>query len=72
MMKHYPMTEDQRSELDQDVATIMGNLGNIAKLLRACHGDEAEVVFRAGEARAAVQRLVWALERQALATTSGE
>lgn len=70
-MKHYPMTKDQRQILDQDLAAILESLGNIANLLRACYGD-TEPPGRAEEARAAVQRLLWALERQTQgATTDG-
>jgi hypothetical protein len=70
-VKHYPMTQDQRQTLDRDVATIMENLGGIVTLLRACHGDKDEQVYRAEEARAAVQRLVWALERHAQTAARG-
>jgi hypothetical protein len=70
-MKHYSMTKEQREILDRDLATIRENLENIANLLNACYGDKDPQVARAEEARAAVQRLRWALERQAQATTSG-
>lgn len=62
---HYPMTDDQRQTLDSDVATIMESLRSIASLLRACYGDKDPRVWRAEEARGAVQRLGWAVERQA-------
>lgn len=70
-MNHYPMTKDQRGALDQDLARIMENLRDIASLLRACYSEMDQPVFRAEEARAAVQRLIWALERQSEAATSG-
>ena len=70
-MGHYPMTEDQRQTLDRDLATIMEGLAGIETLVRACYDDGDERVDRAGEAHAAVQRLIWALERQARTTTSG-
>jgi hypothetical protein len=63
-VKHYPMTKEQRELLDQDLATVMKNLGNMAMLLNACYGDMDPSVARAAEAHAAVQRLVWAVERQ--------
>lgn len=58
------MTTEQRQALDRDLASVMENLGNIASLLRASYGDKDPPVWRAEEACAAVQRLVWALERQ--------
>jgi hypothetical protein len=70
-MKHHPMTKDQRQALDKDLAAIMENLENVATLLCACYDDKAVPVWRAGEARAAVQRLLWALERQSEVAASG-
>ena len=70
-MNQYPMTQIQRQTLDRDVATIMTDLGGIATLLRDCHGDEDEQVHRAEEACAAVQRLLWALERHDQSAKSG-
>ncbi len=63
-MEDYPMTEEQRQYLGQDLAAMMENLVNIANLLRACHGDRDMTVVRAEEARGAVQRIVWAVERR--------
>jgi len=70
-MTHHKMTKDQRQTLDQDLATIMESLGSIANLLRACYGDADPSVYRAEEALAAVQRLLWALERKSQTATSG-
>jgi hypothetical protein len=63
-MKHHPMTKEQREILDQDLATIAKNLGDISTLLNACYGDKDPRVARAEESQAALQRLLWALERQ--------
>ena len=63
-MKHHSMTKEQREILNQDLATIMQNLGDIATLLNACYGSKDPRVARAEEAQAALQRLLWALERQ--------
>jgi len=63
-MSHYPMTEDQRRALDLGIATIMETLSDISDVLRACYDDQDPPVWRAEEARAAMQRLLWALERQ--------
>jgi hypothetical protein len=38
-MKHHPMTGEQRAILDQDLATVMKTLSDIANLLNACYGD---------------------------------
>ena len=63
-MKHYPMTEDQRLTLNEHAATIIDLLKEITGVLRACYDDQDAPVWRAEEARAAMQRLLWALERQ--------
>lgn len=68
-MKHHPMTEEQREILSQDLATIVESLGDIATLLNACYGSKDPRVARAEEAQAALQRLLWALERQGLSLT---
>src|SRR5262245_19008873 len=71
-MKHYPMTKEQRENLDHDVAIIMMSLSDIATLLGACYGDKDQRSERAGEAHGAVQRLIWALERQAEPLMTGD
>jgi hypothetical protein len=68
-MNHYPMTKEQRECLDHQLATIMEELGDTAILLNACYGDKDQRVERAQAAQAAVQRLVWALEREPLPIT---
>lgn len=64
-MKHYPMTEDQRLSLDANIATIMRALNETTNLLRACYDDQDPQLWRAEEVRAAMQRLIWALNRDA-------
>lgn len=63
-MKHHPMTKEQREILDQNLATIVENLGDISTLLNACYGEKDPRAGRAEESQAALQRLLWALERQ--------
>jgi hypothetical protein len=63
-MNHYPMTEDQRQAMDLGLATIMETLRDISSVLRACYDDQDAPVWRVEEARAAMQRLIWAMERQ--------
>lgn len=63
-MRHYSLTKDQRQTLDRDLATITESLENIASPLRVCYGDADRLVYQADEASAAVQRLLWAMERQ--------
>ena len=70
-MNHYPMTKEQRECLDHQLATIMEELGDTAILLNACYGDKDQRVERAQAAQAAVQRLLWALEREPVSITSG-
>jgi hypothetical protein len=50
----------------------MEDLGDTANLLSACYGDKDPRAARVEEARAAVQRLLWALERQTQLTTGGD
>ncbi|MGA2594402.1 MAG: hypothetical protein ABSH32_31260 [Bryobacteraceae bacterium] len=74
-MNHYPMTDDQRQALDRNLATIMEKLGDVASLLRACYDAQDPPVWRAAEALAAMQRLLWALQRVdggLLGETAGE
>lgn len=63
-MKHYPTTSARSEILNHDVATILEHLDGIATLLNACYGSQDPRVERAEEAQAALQRLIWALERQ--------
>ena len=50
----------------------MEDLGDAANQLNACYGDKDPRAARAEEAQAAVQRLLWALERPTQLTTSGD
>ena len=63
-MTHCPMTKDQRETLDRDLSTIIERLEDIATLLRACYGEKDPQVWRARVARAAVERLLWLVERE--------
>jgi hypothetical protein len=63
-MKHYPMTETQQQTLNEDLASTVENLERTTTLLRACYGEKDTRAIRAEEARGAVQRLIWALERE--------
>jgi hypothetical protein len=65
-MTHYPMSADQRNDLDQSMGTITEMLEDIVGLLRACYDEQDSRTLRAEEVRAAMQRLRWVLERQAL------
>lgn len=66
-MKHYPMSAEQRDELDQSTTAITEKLDDIVGLLRACYDEHDSRTLRAEEVRAAMQRFRWALERQAFA-----
>jgi hypothetical protein len=63
-VEHYPLTDEQRRDVSQELATMIHNLKNIASLLRACGAEMDMAVYRAEEAGGAVQRLVWAIERR--------
>lgn len=63
-LEHYPVTEEQRRYLDQDLKAAIENLENIANVLRGCYGERDMTVIRAEEAAGAVQRVIWAVERR--------
>ncbi len=58
-----PLTTEQKMQLDEDLANVEERLRDIAVLMRICHGDGSQVVVRADETAAALQRLKWELER---------
>lgn len=58
------MTIEQSRNLNKDLAEIAARLDHILTVLRVSFDEEDAPVFRTQEARAAVQRLVWAVERQ--------
>jgi hypothetical protein len=64
-MNHYPMSAEQRDEMEQSMGTISEMLEDIVGLLQACYDDQDSRTLRAEEVRAAMQRFRWALERQA-------
>jgi hypothetical protein len=66
-MNHYPMSAEQRDELDQSMGAITEKLDDIVGLLRACYDDQDSRTMRAEEVRGAMQRFRWALERKAFA-----
>lgn len=70
-MKHYPMTKDQQKTLNQELVSTVENLERMTTLLRACYGEKDTRVVRADESRGAVQRLIWALEREPETATVG-
>lgn len=67
---HYPMTDEQRQNLDQDMETVREKLEAIVDLLRSCYDENQAPVWRAEEVCGALQRLLWALERQDHAAAS--
>lgn len=64
MMGQPPMTKEQRENLNRSLARIMEILADITALLRGCYNDQDPPVWRAEEARAAMQRILWAIDRQ--------
>ena len=62
-MKRHPVTAEQKRQLDEDIAYVEERLRDISVLMRVCHGDDSQVVVRADETAAALQRLKWELER---------
>jgi len=62
-MKNNPMTAEQREILEQDLATIVKNLGDISTLLNACYGDKDPRVARAEESQNRIVLLAAAAAR---------
>ena len=62
-IQHYPLTGEQRTQLDQDLKLIQERLRAVGVLMHACYGDESQAAIRADEVEAALQRLNWELER---------
>jgi hypothetical protein len=71
-MNDHSITKEQRDVLNQDLATIMQTLGDITFFLNACYGSGDSRVTRSEEAQAALQRLLWALERQGRSLGTGD
>jgi hypothetical protein len=67
---HYPLTGEQRTQLEQDLKLIQERLQAIDVLMHACYGDDSQAAIRADEVDAALQRLKWELERLPKAQTA--
>lgn len=64
------ITIEQSRNLNRDLAEIISRLDRIVSVLRVSFDQEDPPVFRAQEVRAAVQRLVWAIDRQSKSAAS--
>jgi hypothetical protein len=64
--ERHPLTSEQRTQLNEDLAYIEERLQAIALLMRACFGEGAQPDIRAGEVAGALQRLKWELDRTEL------
>jgi len=62
-MKRYPLTSDQKWQLDEDLTKVDDRLQEIIILMRATYGEASQPMIRAEETAAALQRLKWVLER---------
>jgi hypothetical protein len=58
-----PLTNEQKSQLHNDIALVEERLQDIAILMRISYGENSQVFARAEETAAALQRLKWELER---------
>ena len=65
------MTIEQSRRLNQDLGEITARLDRILAVLRVSFGEEDPPVFRTQETRAAVQRLVWAIDRESQSAAGG-
>jgi hypothetical protein len=64
MSEREPLSIQQVQQLHEDVAELADCAQEITTLLQAAHGPEDPIAVRAQEARNAIQRLQWAMERQ--------
>jgi hypothetical protein len=55
--ERYPLTIDQKKQLDADLAFLEERIGAIAALMCASYGNESPQATRAGELADALQRL---------------
>jgi hypothetical protein len=62
-MRRYPLTSDQKRQLDEDLTKVEESLQEIIILMRATYGEGSQPAIRAEETAAALQRLKWGLER---------
>lgn len=59
-----PQTIQQQLQLFLELAQWKGKFADFVDAIRTCPGENAEVLSRAEETLAALQRLGWALERE--------
>ena len=62
-IERYPLTLEQRTQLDEDLVCVEDRLEAITALMRACNGDDSPLVTRAGDVADALQRLKWEIGR---------
>lgn len=63
-IKHYPLTNDQIQEVQQDVSEMKTRSHEIARLLSAAFGEADQRTIRAEEINAAFERLQWEIQRE--------
>jgi hypothetical protein len=69
-IEHYPLTNDQIQEFQQDVLEMETRSDEIARLLSAALGEDDQRTIRAKEINAAFQRLQWEMQRSNVASAS--
>jgi hypothetical protein len=62
-IEHYPLTNDQIQEVQQDVLEMKTRSDEIARLLSAAFGEADRRTIRAEEITAAFERLQWEMQR---------
>jgi hypothetical protein len=62
-MKRYPLTSEQKTQLEEDLKEVEDRLQDIIVLMRAAYGEGSQPAIRGEETAAALQRLKWELER---------
>jgi hypothetical protein len=61
-IKHYPLTNDQIQEVQQDVSEMKTRSDEIARLLPAAYGEADQRTIRAEEINAAFERFRWEMQ----------
>jgi hypothetical protein len=59
----YHLTRTQEAQIRDGVSAVEEKLRTIAIVMRACYGEDSQVVVRADEILGALQSFKWELER---------
>jgi hypothetical protein len=66
---NYALSLSQNAQLDQDLTEMRNRAVEISNLIAASFGSTTDIAIRAGEVDAALQRLIWCLDRERAANS---